>query len=157
LSVTKTTRLSALLNALGINQVEFAQKIGLSKAVVSHYFTGRRDLTEKAIQKIIKEYPNVNGDFLRGESEKILLDTYDKEYRPLEVNEDQVKYLKEALQKMESVAHEERQNKKTAERTNSTGSALRARGKVCGTHVFESSPAVGLHARRGSRALCGSR
>lgn len=75
LVVNKTTPLQALLIDNDFSQIQLAIKTGMSKAVVSHYVTGERPLTERAIRKIKLVFTNVNEDFLRGQSSQMYLES----------------------------------------------------------------------------------
>ena len=53
-----------LLEHYGINQIEFSDKVGLSKGMVSLLMSGRREFTSVTISKILSAFPNVNYDWL---------------------------------------------------------------------------------------------
>lgn len=60
-------RISKLLEEFHINQSAFAQKVGISKTMVSHVMSpsGRHStFTENIIDKIILAFPNINKDWL---------------------------------------------------------------------------------------------
>lgn len=57
-------RLAQLRNSLGISQEELGKQIGVSRFSVSNYESGKRNLTERNIKDICREY-NVNYSWLK--------------------------------------------------------------------------------------------
>lgn len=59
-------RLKMLLIENGVDQKEFADKIGYTKEHISYIINGRRNLTEDAAQAIIKLFPGTRIEWLMG-------------------------------------------------------------------------------------------
>lgn len=67
-------RLKELRNSLGFSQSAFAEKIGIKQTSYSDIETGRRELTERNLNLICKEF-NVNEKWLRtGEGDMFALE-----------------------------------------------------------------------------------
>lgn len=69
-------------------QQEFAEKVDISRPVISQLLSGKRELTEKHIRKISRAFPFINQNWLRtGEGEfgdingLVLLSTVENNYR----------------------------------------------------------------------------
>ena len=58
----KNSRLDELMKALGLTQMEFAEKLGVSSNVITNWKS--RDIGSSAFQKIMLAFPNVNGRWL---------------------------------------------------------------------------------------------
>jgi transcriptional regulator with XRE-family HTH domain len=56
----RIVRLKEVLKKLGINQIEFAEKIGISDKYISHMLAGYRPISDKNIKKIVATYPEIN-------------------------------------------------------------------------------------------------
>ena len=56
--------LIALREVLGVSQEELGNKIGLSRFSVSNYESGKRNITDRVVQDICREF-NVNEHWLR--------------------------------------------------------------------------------------------
>lgn len=59
-------RLKMLLIENGVDQKEFAEKIGYTKEHISYIVNGRRNLTEDAAQATIKQFPGTRIEWLMG-------------------------------------------------------------------------------------------
>jgi len=106
---SKNSRFKDLLKALRLKQADFAKKTGITPTAVNHYYAGARDVSTRSAKQIAEAFPNVNIEWLLfGEGEMFVPETQSKnsiyETNPplTTVNEDQVKYLKEALDRMEA-------------------------------------------------------
>jgi len=53
-------RIKKLRSELGMTQSEFARRLGISQRALSHYERGDRQIPLNLIQKILKEFPEVN-------------------------------------------------------------------------------------------------
>ncbi len=57
-------RLQQLLNAENLSQAEFADRIGVARASVSHIIAGRNKPSYEVIQKISENFPTISLDWL---------------------------------------------------------------------------------------------
>jgi transcriptional regulator with XRE-family HTH domain len=53
-------RIEQILEDKGITQAEFANRVGISPATITHFFNGRNNLSEAVISKILLAYPEIN-------------------------------------------------------------------------------------------------
>lgn len=58
------TRIKEIRNALGLNQIDFAEKIGLGQSALAMIEVGKRKFSEKHIKLICTTF-NVNEEWLR--------------------------------------------------------------------------------------------
>ena len=73
-------RIRALRKALGLNQKEFAQRLGMKSTTLSMIEVGDNALTEKNIKLLCMIY-NVNENWLRtGKGEMFAASPYEKEF-----------------------------------------------------------------------------
>lgn len=80
-------RLKEIRQELGLNQEAFASKIGLIRSTISNIETGNRNLTDRVISDICREF-NVNEEWLRNgigemfiETDNTLISQLAKEYK----------------------------------------------------------------------------
>lgn len=63
-------RIRNLIISKNLNAAQFADQIGVQRSSISHVLSGRNKPSLEFIQKILKEYPEINADWLisgRGE------------------------------------------------------------------------------------------
>lgn len=69
----RTLRLEKLINYLGIKHIEFAKETGINRQYVSNMLSGKRPVSEKTIEKVVKRYTQINPKWmLFGEGDMIL-------------------------------------------------------------------------------------
>lgn len=56
--------LQELIDELGMSSAEFADRIGVSRAIVSHIQSGRNKPSLSVVQKIASEFPEVSLSWL---------------------------------------------------------------------------------------------
>lgn len=61
--VTKE-RLQMLINTLASSQSDFAEKIGITRATISHILSGRNKMSADVMEKITKTFPSVSYEWL---------------------------------------------------------------------------------------------
>lgn len=71
--MTIAERIKALRKALGLNQTEFGQKIGIKQTTVAAYETGIRTPLDPIILSICKEY-DVNEEWIRNGTGSMFLE-----------------------------------------------------------------------------------
>lgn len=71
-------RLEELMSGLGITQIQFAEKLGVSTQAVTNWKS--RDIGSSAFQKIILAFPNVNANWLMTGMGEMLNKNYDIKY-----------------------------------------------------------------------------
>jgi len=72
-------RIEEILEDKRITQAEFANRVGISPATITHFFNGRNNLSETVVSKILLAYPEINPIWLLdGKGEK-----YQKMNEPL--------------------------------------------------------------------------
>ncbi len=64
--------LQELINVLGLSSSEFADKIGVSRAIISHIQSGRNKPSLSVVQKISTEFPQISLSWLINEEGPIL-------------------------------------------------------------------------------------
>lgn len=64
--------LQELINVLGLSSSEFADKIGVSRAIISHIQSGRNKPSLSVVQKISTEFPQISLSWLITEEGPIL-------------------------------------------------------------------------------------
>ena len=70
-------RLQRVLDLLGVNPHQMAQRLGYkSHASVYHVVDGRNSLSEGMIDRIVREFPRVNYNYLKAGEEPVLLDDH---------------------------------------------------------------------------------
>ena len=57
-------RLKLIMQANRLNATEFAERVGVNRASLSHVLGGRNKPSMDFLSKVIKEFPNVNGSWL---------------------------------------------------------------------------------------------
>ncbi len=57
-------RIIQLLNSEGLSASKFADIIGVQRSSMSHILSGRNNPSLDFIQKIMRSFPNINGDWL---------------------------------------------------------------------------------------------
>lgn len=65
--MSKTTiqeRLKIIIKTHGLSAASFADKVGVQRSSISHIMTGRNKPSLDFIQKTLKAFPRVNGDWL---------------------------------------------------------------------------------------------
>ena len=117
--------LQNILDALGISPNFMATKLGYaSPSAIYHILKGRNSFSEDMKQKIMKAYPNVSYEFMKKGTLPVILDENGTQNQmnlfsliPVESKEynkfmsfmkvpDDIDYLKEKVQKMESMITE---------------------------------------------------
>ena len=64
-------RIEQILEDKRITQAEFASRVGISPATITHFFNGRNNLSDPVISKILQAYEEINPLWLlHGEGEK---------------------------------------------------------------------------------------
>lgn len=102
---TLQERLKFIMKMNNLNASSFADRVGVQRSSVSHILTGRNKPSLDFIQKTLKEFPRVNGDWLitgRGEVEDKQIFSNQKEVKQDVHDEAQANYgtkAKESLQK----------------------------------------------------------
>lgn len=69
------TKLLQLLDALGLNQNEFAKEIGTARTVVNQIVSGNRNIGMSLISRVKARWPNIDVNWFFLEGIPILLDT----------------------------------------------------------------------------------
>lgn len=64
-NIAISARLKLLISTLGLTQVAFANKLGISKSAISQYISGVRPITENLVYRVTVEVPNVNAEWLK--------------------------------------------------------------------------------------------
>jgi len=73
-------RIKEIRRALGLNQIEFAARLGLSQSTLAMIEVGRRSFSDKHIKLICSEF-HVNEEWLRGGPGEMFVTTcYDREF-----------------------------------------------------------------------------
>jgi transcriptional regulator with XRE-family HTH domain len=61
----KKERIKQIMNELGLNQTEFADKTGIGKSTISLMFKeANRSVSQKSIEMILTAFPKINSDWL---------------------------------------------------------------------------------------------
>ncbi|BDF59216.1 hypothetical protein CE91St36_20330 [Christensenellaceae bacterium] len=73
-------RIKEIRRALGLNQMEFAKRLGLSQSSLAMIEVGRRSFSDKHIKLICSAF-HINEEWLRsGQGEMFLTTCYDQEF-----------------------------------------------------------------------------
>lgn len=73
-------RIKEIRRALGLNQIEFAKRLGLSQSTLAMIEVGRRSFSDKHIKLICSEF-HINETWLRtGVGEMFVTTCYDREF-----------------------------------------------------------------------------
>ena len=71
-------RIIQIMEMENLSSTLFAEKLGISKAVVSHILNGRNNPSLDVVSRIIQEMPYINSDWLINGDGKMLKDGYDE-------------------------------------------------------------------------------
>lgn len=79
-------RIELIIERMNLSSSQFADEIGVARAVVSHLITGRNKPSLDVVRKILLRFPQINpdwlltgkGEFFRGEVEKAVAEDYIK-------------------------------------------------------------------------------
>lgn len=72
-------RINELRNTLKLSQPEFGEKIGVGRAAIGLYENGKRNVTDRVISDIIREY-NVNYEWLTNGEGEMFIESNDELY-----------------------------------------------------------------------------
>lgn len=71
-------RIIQIMEMENLSSTLFAEKLGISKAVVSHILNGRNNPSLDVVSRIIQEMPYINSDWLINGDGKMLKEGYDE-------------------------------------------------------------------------------
>lgn len=63
-NMSVNTRISEFINAQGITASQFADTIGVQRSSISHIVSGRNKPSSDFLQKLLKNYPSINAEWL---------------------------------------------------------------------------------------------
>ena len=98
----KSARLKQVILALGIKQVVFSKKIGVSRTMVTQMLSADRDINESIAFKIERNFPIVNAEWLisgEGEMMKNMVPVSDIVSEPMEAYKKEIDRLRDELER----------------------------------------------------------